>query len=269
MREEPLGRFDELGLFANLHSNPDDSDEFDLTPAEEAAIDKIRRDYEEKDKQALERIYSNRSLPQHSSNPISPGNLAPDLEKKRALDVSDSNEPARKVAKLTPSDNVDELATAALKNLFGFQDFRLQQARAIKSILTGDSAVVVFPTGGGKSLVYQIPALLFSDLDDLNGSRKSGDHGITLVVSPLISLMKDQCDALQRRGIMAASMDSSKTRQEYFETCDMLQSGKLRLLYCAPERLNNEGFIAQMQTVRGGIRLLAVDEAHCISEWGQ
>lgn len=88
------------------------------------------------------------------------------------------------------------------------------------------------------------------------------------MVSPLIALMKDQVDALVRRGIKAAAMESTQNRESYLRTCDMLRAGELKLLYCAPERLNNEGFVEQMKNVRGGIRLLAVDEAHCISEWG-
>jgi superfamily II DNA helicase RecQ len=80
--------------------------------------------------------------------------------------------------------------------------------------------------------------------------------------------MKDQVDALTRRGIAAATLDSTKTREEYLQITDAMRNGQLKLLYCAPERLNNEGFVEQMRTVRGGIRLLAVDEAHCISEWG-
>lgn len=151
---------------------------------------------------------------------------------------------------------------------FGLKAFRLKQEPAIARILGGGSAVVVFPTGGGKSLCYQIPALAFSEVDKLENIRGEGGYGITLVVSPLIVLMKDQVDALVRRGIKAACLDSTKSRDEYFETCDMLRQGTLKLLYCAPERLNNEGFIAQMGTVRGGIRLVAIDEAHCISEWG-
>lgn len=159
-------------------------------------------------------------------------------------------------------------ATTTLAQNFGLKAFRLKQEQAISRILSGESATVVFPTGGGKSLCYQVPALCFTEEDRLNGTREDGDHGVTLVVSPLIALMKDQVDALQRRGIKAATMDSSKTREQYLETCDMLSRGELKLLYCAPERLNNEGFIQQMKYVRGGIRLLAVDEAHCISEWG-
>lgn len=159
-------------------------------------------------------------------------------------------------------------ALKALSRDFGLKAFRLEQEQAISRILSGGSATVVFPTGGGKSLVFQLPALIFAELDDLAGIRPNGQHGVTLVVSPLIALMKDQVDALVRRGIKAAALDSTKTREEYLKTTEMLRNGELKLLYCAPERLNNEGFLAQMAHVRGGIRLLAVDEAHCISEWG-
>ncbi|TGO56107.1 hypothetical protein BCON_0082g00200 [Botryotinia convoluta] len=163
---------------------------------------------------------------------------------------------------------VFESATSALSRNFGFKSFRLKQEQAISRILGGNSAVVVFPTGGGKSLCFQVPALAFEEEDKLLGTRDEGEHGITLVVSPLIALMKDQVDALVRRGIAAATFDSSKTREDFIQTCNQLRSGKLKLLYVAPERLNNEGFVEQMKYARGGIRLLAVDEAHCISEWG-
>jgi len=158
-------------------------------------------------------------------------------------------------------------AQNALVKRFGFKAFQMRQEEAISTILSGKSAVVVFPTGGGKSLCYQIPALVFSEEDDKSAAG-ARHPGVTLVVSPLIALMKDQVDALVRRGIKAASFDSSKSREEYLQTCNMLKNGELKLLYCAPERLNNEGFIEQMKYVTGGIRLLAVDEAHCISEWG-
>jgi superfamily II DNA helicase RecQ len=108
-------------------------------------------------------------------------------------------------------------------------------------------------------------------LPTLTFPKKTTDFSellVTLVVSPLIALMKDQVDALTRRGIAAASFDSTKTREEYIQTVDAMRNGDLKILYCAPERLNNEGFVEQMRNVRGGIRLLAVDEAHCISEWG-
>jgi superfamily II DNA helicase RecQ len=161
------------------------------------------------------------------------------------------------------------LATIALTRNFGMQAFRLKQEHVISRLLGGDSAVVVFPTGGGKSLCYQIPALVFPEIDALRNIRGEGESGITLVVSPLIALMKDQVDALVRRGIRgAAVMDSTKTRKEYLATADKLRNGDIKLLYVAPERLSNEGFVEQMIHVRGGVRLLAVDEAHCISEWG-
>jgi superfamily II DNA helicase RecQ len=157
-------------------------------------------------------------------------------------------------------------AEKALTQIFGYKAFQLKQKEVILRLLGGDSSTVVFPTGGGKSLCYQIPALVFSEVDA--GARGTGEGGITLVVSPLIALMKDQVDALVRRGVPAATFDSSKTRDEYLHTCEMLRNGELKILYCAPERLNNEGFVEKMKYVRGGIRLLAVDEAHCISEWG-
>lgn len=174
-------------------------------------------------------------------------------------DAIDLPPPAKRIATSFPS------ATRALTRDFGLQAFRLKQEQVVSRILSGQSAVVVFPTGGGKSLCYQVPALVFSEEDEHAGIRDKDEHGITLVVSPLIALMKDQVDALRRRGIKAATLDSSKTRDEYLHTCELMRNGELKILYCAPERLNNEGFVEQMKHVPGGIRLLAVDEAHCIS----
>ncbi|ESZ94382.1 hypothetical protein SBOR_5246 [Sclerotinia borealis F-4128] len=172
----------------------------------------------------------------------------------------------KQAAEISPK--VFESARSILSNNFGFKSFQLKQEQVISRILDGKSAVVVFPTGGGKSLCFQVPALAFEEEDKRLNTRDEGEHGITLVVSPLIALMKDQVDALVRRGIAAGTFDSSKTREEYIQTCDDLRRGALKLLYVAPERLNNEAFVEQMKYVRGGIRLLAVDEAHCISEWG-
>jgi superfamily II DNA helicase RecQ len=104
--------------------------------------------------------------------------------------------------------------------------------------------------------------------DEESGRRLSQSKGVSLVISPLIALMKDQVDALLRRGIKAAVLNSSVSRDYYLATQDDLRNGRLDLLYCAPERLNSEGFIASLKDIPGGIRLLAVDEAHCISEWG-
>lgn len=140
----------------------------------------------------------------------------------------------------------------ALKQHFGFDGFNDGQQDVIRYLLEGHSTLAVFPTGGGKSLCYQLPALLMP--------------GLTLVVSPLIALMKDQIDALQKRGIAAARLDSSLSADDYRDVLRQARSGSLRLLYVAPERFNNELFRAMIDDLP--IALIAIDEAHCISEWG-
>jgi ATP-dependent DNA helicase RecQ len=141
---------------------------------------------------------------------------------------------------------------ALLKDRFGFEGFRPGQAQAIEAILRDGAALAVFPTGGGKSLCYQLPALVV--------------EGVTVVVSPLLALMKDQIDFLTRRGIPAARLDSTMSADEAREVSARMRSGELKLLYVAPERFNNERFLAELG--RTEIGLFAVDEAHCISEWG-
>jgi len=146
---------------------------------------------------------------------------------------------------------VDE-PQALLAARFGLSTFRPGQRQVIDALATRGAALAVFATGAGKSLCYQLPALMF--------------EGITLVVSPLIALMKDQIDYLQRLGIAAERMDSSLSAAEARTVGERLRSGALRILYVAPERFNNERFLDDLRRVRIG--LFAVDEAHCISEWG-
>ena len=154
----------------------------------------------------------------------------------------------------SPADTValPEAAGRTLKEVFGFDGFRAGQEVAVARLLAGRSVLTIFPTGSGKSLCYQLPAVLLD--------------GLTLVVSPLIALMKDQLDFLLSRGVPAARLDSSLTREETIAVHEGLNADRLKLLYVSPERLGNERFLRSLQRRR--ISLLAVDEAHCISEWG-
>jgi len=142
--------------------------------------------------------------------------------------------------------------TATLQENFGHAAFREGQEKVIRALIEGRSAVAIFPTGGGKSLCYQLPALLMD--------------GLTLVISPLIALMKDQVEALRARGIAAARLDSTLSASEATQVFADMKSGRLRLLYIAPERLMSESFMERLGRTK--IALLAIDEAHCISEWG-
>ena len=139
-----------------------------------------------------------------------------------------------------------------LQSRFGFSSMRAGQETVVRALLDGRSALAVFPTGGGKSLCYQLPALLLD--------------GLTLVISPLIALMKDQVDALTAKGISAARLDSTLDADQVREVYERLEAGSLKLLYIAPERFANEAFRQRMK--RLPIQLAAIDEAHCISEWG-
>ena len=139
-----------------------------------------------------------------------------------------------------------------LRERFGHAGFRGGQKEVVEGLLDGRSMLAVFPTGGGKSLCYQLPALMI--------------EGVTLVISPLIALMKDQVDALREKGISAARLDSSLSQEEYAQVMDGLRAGSVKLLYVAPERLANEGFRQRLGRLKIG--MVAIDEAHCISEWG-
>lgn len=187
----------------------------------------------------------------------------PNGTKRRYDDDTDEQASSKRLRTESPVE-AGHLAQTILKKVWGFPAFRLKQEAVVARLISGGSAAVVFPTGGGKSLTYQIPALAFDDYDELYGRPRGG--GVTLVVSPLIALMKDQVDALKKRGVAAAAMDSSQSRETWLITCDKLKTGQLKLLYVAPERLNNEGFIEMINATK--VRMVAVDEAHCISEWG-
>src|SRR5436190_4046910 len=139
-----------------------------------------------------------------------------------------------------------------LKQHFGFDSFRPLQEQIIRDALSNRDVFALLPTGGGKSLCFQFPALL--------------RPGLTLVVSPLIALMKDQVDALQAAGVAATFLNSSLNSSEGRERMRGLHNNEFRLLYVAPERLMLPGFLADLQ--RWNVDLIAVDEAHCISEWG-
>lgn len=145
-----------------------------------------------------------------------------------------------------------EAAREALRRHWGHADFRPAQLPVVRAMLAGRDVLAVLPTGGGKSVCFQVPALV------------SG--GLTLVVSPLISLMEDQVAGARRRGVAAGALTSATSAGERRRIGAALRSGRLTLLYVSPERLESPGFVRTLQDA--GIRRLAVDEAHCVSEWG-
>jgi ATP-dependent DNA helicase RecQ len=139
-----------------------------------------------------------------------------------------------------------------LREQFGFDQFRDGQEQVVSRLLEGKSVLAIFPTGAGKSMCYQLPALVM--------------EGVTVVVSPLIALMKDQIDFLKSKGVAAERMDSTLEFDEYKRVLNELTAGRLKLLYIAPERLGSERFLQTLKRLK--IAMMAVDEAHCISEWG-
>ena len=145
-----------------------------------------------------------------------------------------------------------ERAREVLREVFGFEEFLSGQSEIVSQILEGKDGLAVMPTGGGKSLCYQLPGLV--------------KEGVTLVVSPLIALMKDQVDALVARGVKAAVINSTQTWEEQKEILDEVRAGEIKLLYVAPERFRAGSFTSAMSRVE--IAMLAIDEAHCLSQWG-
>jgi ATP-dependent DNA helicase RecQ len=139
-----------------------------------------------------------------------------------------------------------------LRSVFGYDDFRPGQPEVISAILEGGPVLAVMPTGSGKSMCYQLPALL--------------DGGLTVVVSPLIALMRDQAHQMRAVGVAAATLNSNNTSEETDAAWRLIRSGELRLLFVSPERLALDGLTTAL--ARRGVKRVAVDEAHCVSEWG-
>ena len=150
-----------------------------------------------------------------------------------------------------PSTDINA-AQNVLKNVFGYDAFRDGQREVIEQILQGKDVLVLMPTGGGKSLCYQIPALVL--------------EGLTIVISPLIALMKDQVDALVASGVSAAYINSNLSNEEMLNVYRGMQDGRYKLIYVAPERLMQFDFIQRLHSLN--VALFAVDEAHCVSHWG-
>ncbi|MFA6180292.1 MAG: DNA helicase RecQ [Candidatus Methylopumilus sp.] len=152
--------------------------------------------------------------------------------------------------------NAQPNAQKLLQDVFGYAEFRGRQQEVVEHVIAGGDALVLMPTGGGKSLCYQIPAIL--------------RPGLGIVISPLIALMQDQVEALQQLGVQAAFMNSSLSAEETYKVTSRILSGEISILYVAPERLMAGGFLNLLQQVQAsvGLAVFAIDEAHCVSQWG-
>ncbi len=144
-------------------------------------------------------------------------------------------------------------AASLLSDVFGFDAFRPGQRDIVDAVAGDQNVLAIMPTGGGKSLCYQLPALM-------------DDSGLTVVISPLIALMRDQVQALKASGVVAGALTSGNTDEETNAVFEAIDAGTLRLLYMAPERLASGGAVNLLR--RAGVRRIAVDEAHCVSQWG-
>ena len=151
-------------------------------------------------------------------------------------------------------DEIKQRAEQILKTVFGYDSFRPLQLDIIKNVLSGKDTLAIMPTGGGKSMCYQIPALMFP--------------GITIVVSPLISLMQDQVSSLTENGIQAVFLNSSLEWEDYLETVKQLKQGKIKLVYVSPEGLATERMKGILHDCSVPVSCITIDEAHCVSEWG-
>ena len=159
-------------------------------------------------------------------------------------------------ASSTPAVSRDDIQRV-LQERFGFEGLRPGQEQVIDDVLGGAKVIAVMPTGAGKSLCYQLPAVLLSE-----------HKGVSLVVSPLIALMKDQVDGLCERGIRAAALTSAVSSAEQADILSGIARGDYSLVYVAPERFHSSRFLSALREMKGRLALLAIDEAHCISEWG-